>query len=99
MKAKRIILDSIKNHILPHVIGKNNAYEMWTSLTKLYHSTNQNKKMVLREKLRNTKMFETDTVASYLTKITQIRDELVAMREIIDSEELVRLALGGFPTK
>jgi hypothetical protein len=35
--------------------------------------------MMLREKLRSTKMVRGDTVASYLTKFTQIRDELAAV--------------------
>ena len=36
VKAKRIILDAIKDHIIPHVTGKKNAFEMWESLCKLY---------------------------------------------------------------
>jgi hypothetical protein len=31
IKAKRIILDAIKDHVIPHVTGKSNAYEMWDS--------------------------------------------------------------------
>jgi hypothetical protein len=42
IKAKRIILDAIKDHVIPHVTGKANAYEMWESLTKLYQSSNEN---------------------------------------------------------
>jgi hypothetical protein len=42
IKAKRIILDSIKDHVIPHVTRKSNAYEMWDSLTKLYQSSNEN---------------------------------------------------------
>jgi hypothetical protein len=55
IKAKRIILDAIKDHLIPHLTGKENAYEMWESLTKLYQSTNENQKMVLREKLKSLK--------------------------------------------
>ena len=39
LKTKRIILDAIKNHVIPHVTGKKNVYEMWESLTKLYRVT------------------------------------------------------------
>lgn len=80
-------------------MGKKCAFEMWASLTKLYQSTNQNKNMVLKEKLRNAKMFKSDTVASYLTKITQFRDDLGEVGETVDSEELVRSTLSGFPLK
>ena len=95
VKAKRIILDAIKDHVIPHVTGKKNAFEMWESLTKLYQSSNENKKMVLREKLRSIKMTKTDTVASYLTKITQVRDELGVVGETISDNELVRTTLNG----
>jgi hypothetical protein len=36
IKAKRFILDSIKDHWNPHLMGKTHAYEMWESLIKLY---------------------------------------------------------------
>jgi hypothetical protein len=41
IKTKRIILDAIKDHVIPHVTRKTNAYEMWESLTKLYQSSNE----------------------------------------------------------
>jgi hypothetical protein len=84
VKARRIILDAVKDHIILHVTGKKNAYEMWESLTKLYQSGNQNGKIVLQEKLHNMKMSRSDTITSYLTKITQIRDELVVVGEKVE---------------
>lgn len=41
-------------------------------------------------------MTKTDTVASHLTKITQVRDELAVVGETVKDEELVRIALNGF---
>jgi hypothetical protein len=61
---------------------------MWESLTKLYQSDNPSRKMMLREKLGSTKMARGDIVASYLTKFTQIRDELAAIGEAMDETEL-----------
>jgi hypothetical protein len=95
IKAKRIILDAIKDHVIPHVTGKSNAYEMWDSLTKLYHSSNENRKMVLREKLKGIKMTKAENVTTYLTKITQVRDELEAVGEVVADSELVRTAWNG----
>ena len=96
VKAKRIILDVVKDHIIPHVTGKKNAYDMRESLTKLYQSKNEKRKMVLREKLHNIKMSRFDIVTSDLTKITQIRDELGAVGEKIEYLELVKTTLNGF---
>ena len=44
-------------------------------------------------------MTDTDTVTSYLTKITQIIDELGAPGEKVVDEELVKYALNGFTAK
>jgi hypothetical protein len=35
-KAKRTICDAVRDHVIPHLIGKDYALEMWDSLCKLY---------------------------------------------------------------
>ena len=52
--------------------------------------------MVLRQKLRETKMTKSKNVSSYLTRISQVRDELGAIGEKVDDAKLVRVALNGF---
>jgi hypothetical protein len=52
--------------------------------------------MVLQEKLRGIKMMKTDSITSFLTRFSQIRDELAAIGEIVDPSELVRTTLNGF---
>jgi hypothetical protein len=96
IKAKRTILDAVKDHIIPHVSGKDFTFQMWQSLCGLYQSPNQNRKMVLQEKLRGTKMSKTDSVTSFLTIFSQIRDELAAIGEIVHPSELVRTTINGF---
>jgi hypothetical protein len=95
IKAKRFILDAIKDHLIPHLMGKTNAYEMWESWIKLYQSTNENQKMVLREKLKSMKMTKAENVVTYLTRLNQVRDELRAMGEAIVDSDLVRITLNG----
>jgi len=65
-------------------------------LVQLYQSTNQNRNMVLQDKLGSIRMLKTQSVTSYLGKFTQIRDELAAVREIVDPNFLVRTALNNF---
>jgi hypothetical protein len=69
VKAKRIILDGVKDHLIPHLSRKNSTRDMWEALKSLFQSKNENHKMVLREKLRDTKMTGSDTVTTYLTRI------------------------------
>ena len=52
---------------------------------------------MLKDNLRNIKMEKGDSIAKYLTKFTQCRDELGSVGVTIDDEELVRLALLGLP--
>ena len=46
-KAMLIIMDGVKDHIVPHLSGKKTAAEMWAALESLYQSKNENQKMVL----------------------------------------------------
>jgi hypothetical protein len=32
VKARRIILDGVKDHLIPHLSGKNSARDMWEAL-------------------------------------------------------------------
>ena len=47
VKAKRIIVDSIKDHLIPHVSSLNTPKEMFDSLTKLFEGKNINWKKTL----------------------------------------------------
>ena len=51
--------------------------------------------MVLREKLKNVHMGKGEGMASYLTKITQVRDELATIGEVIENVEMVHTTLNG----
>ena len=53
--------------------------------------------MVLKEKLNTIKMGKTDSAIGYLTKITNVRDELAAVGEVIPPTELVRIVVNGLP--
>lgn len=99
VKAKRILLNAIKDHMFPHVSGMTYAYQMWESLVSLHHSSNENKKMVMRQKLHNTKMTKTDSVTSFLTRVSQVKDELISIGETSPKEQLAPIALEGFTKK
>jgi len=39
--------------MIPQIIGKVTTHKMWTTFTSLCQSTNENRKMVLQERLNN----------------------------------------------
>ena len=65
-------------------------------MESLYQSKNENQKMVLQERMCSTKMAKAEGVVPYLTRLTQIRDELGAIGSKTVDEELVQIALNGF---
>jgi hypothetical protein len=73
VKAKQVLLDSVKDHLIPHISEKTEK-DMYDALVGLYQSGNANRKLLLRHKLQSVEMSKLDTVASYMMWITQIRD-------------------------
>ena len=53
VKEKRVIVDSIKDHLIPHVSSLKIPKEMFDSLTKLFEGKNINQKMTFRNQLKN----------------------------------------------
>lgn len=45
-RAKSIILDGVKDHVVPHISQKDTTNVMWEALTKLYHHTSVQRKML-----------------------------------------------------
>jgi hypothetical protein len=91
-KAKRTICDAVRDHIIPHLMGKAHAYEMSAFLCKLYESSNENRKMVLHDRLRGIRMLKDESVTSFLGRYTQIRDKLGAVVVVVEPNSLVRQA-------
>ena len=46
IRAKRIIADSIKDHLIPHVSSLDTPKEMFEALTRLFEGKNINRKMM-----------------------------------------------------
>ena len=42
VKARLIILDGVRDALIPHLSGKNIAHEMWVSLQNLFQNKNEN---------------------------------------------------------
>jgi len=91
MKGSYIILDGVRDHIIPHT-GKDTRRQMWVALTDLYQSTMRIEKWCCG-KLNNIKMNRSKTMTSYLMRVQQARDEFAAVGETVHDLELVKLAL------
>jgi hypothetical protein len=95
-KTQRIILDRVKDHLIPHLAEKKTTNGMWVALKGFYEAKNENHKMALWDKLHGARMVKGESVATYLTWVAQVKDELAVVGEVILDLELVQISLKGF---
>ena len=62
VKAKRIIADSIKDHLIPHVSSFKTSKEVYDDLKKMFEGKNIKQKMTLRNHLKNVKIHNSETI-------------------------------------
>jgi hypothetical protein len=73
IRAKRIIADSVKDHMIPYVSSKKTPKEMFDALTRLYEGKNINRKMNLRTQLKNTMMQKRETIQEYFSRMLEFK--------------------------
>jgi hypothetical protein len=95
IRAKRIIIDSIKDHLIPQVSSKNTPKDMFDALTRMYEGKNINQKINLRTQLKNTKMEKGETIQDYFSRVSQFKEQLEAIGDNLDEDELIMTALNG----
>jgi hypothetical protein len=96
VKAKWMIMDAIKDHLILHISEKKTAKDVFNALVGLNQSENINRNMILQNKLRSIEMIKLDSINNYLMKVIQIRDQLVAVREKVTNATLMNMALNEF---
>ena len=62
LKSKRIIANSIKDHLIPQVSSKNTPNQMFDALTSLFEGKNINIRINLRNQLKGVKNQKGETM-------------------------------------
>ena len=70
---------------------------MFDSLTKLFEGKNINRKMTMRNQLKNVKIQNAKTIQYYFTRVSQIKEQLEAVYEEVENVEIVMTTLNGIP--
>lgn len=97
-KAKRFIYDSVKDHLIPIISPLKNVKECYNALVKLFEIKTPSRKRALKSKLRSIKMTKDDTIATFFTKISQLKDQLIAIGENVEDDDLVQTTIDGLPS-
>jgi S-adenosylmethionine synthetase len=97
INAMSIIVDSVKDHLIPYISHLDSSKKMYDTLTNLFSVRNIGQVMSLKNELHDMKMNDDDSITSYFVRISQLRDQLQAIEEIISEKDLVNIVLNGLP--
>ena len=72
--------------------------ECFETLTNLYEKKSPTQKRALKNKLRNMNMERYETIASFFTKISQVKDQLASIDVKKDEDDLLQNSIDGLPS-
>ena len=69
-------MDLVRDHLVPRISEKSTERRMFKTLKNLFEHSSINVTLTLRNQLLNMKMAKSKNIASYFTRITELRDKL-----------------------
>jgi hypothetical protein len=96
-KAKSFIGMYVEDHLLPIVDDANTAKEAWDAFKASYVRNSSSSRLHLRRDLNSLKMEGAETLTMYFARARRIRDDLVAIGDQIDDDQVAMSILAGLP--
>ena len=97
-KSKRIIFDSVKDSIIPAMTSLMIAKDCMDTLVNLYEKQAPGQKWTLKRKLKYSKLEKGESMASFFSRIAQIRDQLLVIRVTVEDDDLVHAIFYSLPS-
>ena len=70
---------------------------MFDALTSLFEGKNINRRMALWNQLKGVKIQKAETMQSYLSRLSQIKEQLEAIGDMVEEAEVLKTTLNGLP--
>ena len=83
----RIIVDSIKDNLIPPVLSKKTPNQIYDALSRIHEARNINTNMNLRSQLKGTKMSKGESIQDYFRRVSQFREQLSGIGDTLDEDE------------
>ena len=96
-RARRIILEGVRDHIVSSLHGKETPFSMWKTLKDLYQNSSDQRNLLLKDKLRKIKNEKDHKISTFLNKLNTCRDELISKGVVTTDDDMVSLALLDLP--
>jgi hypothetical protein len=81
---KRIIADSIKDHLIHLVSPLKYLKKMMDALNPLFEGKNIDKRMTLKTHMKNVKLQDSNSIHSYFSRVNQIKEHIESIGYIVD---------------
>lgn len=92
-RAKCIILDGVKDHVVPYITEKETTVTMWEALKNLYQHISVQRRMLLENQMRSYQMNKGQSIDTFLEGFNEILDQLTAIGATPDQDLMVRTTL------
>lgn len=95
IRAQRILIESIKDSLIPYVEKLEKSKDIYNNLVELFSISTAGEVISLRSKLYKMKISKEEGIVSYFMRVSQIRDQLQVMGEIIFDKEITTVVLNA----
>lgn len=83
VKARKILMDSVKSHLIFHISKVEIAKYMFDIFKNIFECDSISKLIALRTQLHTVKIKRSESMDSYFTRVAEIRDHLGNVSEVI----------------
>jgi hypothetical protein len=97
VKARKLIIYSVRDHLLHRIANLKTTYVMYEALKERFESDNTLIALTLKIQLQSTKMTKGNTISIFFMKISEIKEQLETIGEIMSDRELVLTTLNNLP--
>lgn len=97
IEAMKILIDSVKDHLVTSIASFTTARDMFSHLQGTYEVNNLSREITLRQQLLNIKMAKEDFVISYFMRILELKNQLGLIGHNMEEKDLVMITLNGLP--
>ena len=87
----------VKDHHLPSLSKASTAAEAWQKLESVYQAKSTARQLLLKRELNSLRKEPSEPLTNYVSRATDMRDQLLAAGHTMEESELVMCILAGLP--
>lgn len=97
--GQELIISTIEEKVVVHILRCSSANEMWNKLKNLYEKLDEEQKCLLQTEFLNTRFEKGETVAIFLSRIQNLFHRLKAFDAHVDDGFLVNKIICSLPSR